>query len=270
MRARRRGGHCPGAAILRGAAGRQATALARSVGTLAGSDGTLARAAQDLADSYFPAAYAVGARVHSDSWGSASLEYDFMAAQVDLFTWHNQARRGARRAQPSRDRQRRAGVLGCGSWRRRLLPADRCAGASTCRFAAGWPARPSARTCVRPSQQGGCYKFATMRGTKASVSGQQEVHCRRSLLRARQDFVSVFSAGNEGLAAAPANRLSHGMATVTSPATSKNCIAAGATNAARQPAGAAGAGAAYAVFLMSVSQPVDGGLQVVESYRVRL
>jgi len=81
--------------------------------------------------------------------------------------------------------------------------------------------------------------------------------------------VSVFSAGNEGLAAAPANRLSHGMATVTSPATSKNCIAAGATNAAGQPAGAAGAGAAYAVFLVSVSQPVDGGLQIVESYRVR-
>ncbi|KAK9839424.1 hypothetical protein WJX81_001331 [Elliptochloris bilobata] len=45
---------------------------------------------QDLADSYFPAAYAVGARVHSDSWGSETLEYDFMASQLDLFTWHNQ------------------------------------------------------------------------------------------------------------------------------------------------------------------------------------
>ncbi len=128
-------------------------------GPLAGSDGTLARAAQDLAESYFPAAYAVGARVHSDSWGSASLEYDFMAAQVDLFTWHNQARRRvqsrSRRARPSRDRQRRAGVQGCGSRRRRPPLADRCAGASTCRLAAGWAARPSGFAFMLPSQDEG-------------------------------------------------------------------------------------------------------------------
>jgi hypothetical protein len=34
----------------------------------------------------------VGARVHSDSWGSAAQDYDYMASQVDLFTWEHQAR----------------------------------------------------------------------------------------------------------------------------------------------------------------------------------
>ena len=47
---------------------------------------------QDLSEHYFPLTYGVGARVHSDSWGSASLDYDYMASQVDLFTWENQVR----------------------------------------------------------------------------------------------------------------------------------------------------------------------------------
>ena len=46
---------------------------------------------EDLSTSYFSFAYDVGARVHSDSWGSGSITYDYMAAQVDLFTWQNQA-----------------------------------------------------------------------------------------------------------------------------------------------------------------------------------
>ena len=32
----------------------------------------------------------VGARVHSDSWGSSALDYDYMASEVDLFTWDHQ------------------------------------------------------------------------------------------------------------------------------------------------------------------------------------
>ena len=47
---------------------------------------------QDLSEHYFPLTYGVGARVHSDSWGSASLDYDYMASQVDLFTWEHQVR----------------------------------------------------------------------------------------------------------------------------------------------------------------------------------
>jgi hypothetical protein len=45
---------------------------------------------EDLASRYFNYAYAVGARVHSDSWGTNSTSYDYMAAQVDLFSWQNQ------------------------------------------------------------------------------------------------------------------------------------------------------------------------------------
>ena len=45
---------------------------------------------EDLADSYFSFAYNVGARVHSDSWGSAATSYDYMASQVDLFVWQHQ------------------------------------------------------------------------------------------------------------------------------------------------------------------------------------
>ena len=45
---------------------------------------------EDLVTGYFSFAYDVGARVHSDSWGSSSTSYDAMAAQVDLYTWENQ------------------------------------------------------------------------------------------------------------------------------------------------------------------------------------
>lgn len=45
---------------------------------------------EDLATRYYGYAYDVGARVHSDSWGSASTSYDYMAAQVDLYTWQHQ------------------------------------------------------------------------------------------------------------------------------------------------------------------------------------
>jgi hypothetical protein len=47
---------------------------------------------QDLSERYYPYTYGVGARVHSDSWGSASAsqDYDYMASEVDLFTWDNQ------------------------------------------------------------------------------------------------------------------------------------------------------------------------------------
>ncbi len=31
-----------------------------------------------------------GARLHSDSWGSSDIDYDYMAAQVDAFSWANQ------------------------------------------------------------------------------------------------------------------------------------------------------------------------------------
>eukprot|EP00798_Chlamydomonas_sp_ICE-L_P030068 gene30068-35037_t len=44
----------------------------------------------DLASAYFPLSYAVGARIHSDSWGSDITVYDSMAASVDRFTWNNQ------------------------------------------------------------------------------------------------------------------------------------------------------------------------------------
>ena len=45
---------------------------------------------EDLSSQYYGYAYDVGARVHSDSWGTASTSYDYMAAQVDLFTWQHQ------------------------------------------------------------------------------------------------------------------------------------------------------------------------------------
>ena len=84
-----------------------------------------------------------------------------------------------------------------------------------------------------------------------------------------QDFISIFSAGNEGLSTAPENKASKGVTTVTSPATSKNCITVGATNTAWQATNAGSSSASYVVFQMSVAQPVDSGSQVVESYRVR-
>ena len=43
----------------------------------------------DLGRSYFNLTYRVGARVHSDSWGSDLTAYDSMAAALDRFTWNN-------------------------------------------------------------------------------------------------------------------------------------------------------------------------------------
>ncbi len=49
---------------------------------------------QDLSEAYYPFSYDVGARVHSDSWGSGAVaqDYDFMASEVDMFTWEHQVR----------------------------------------------------------------------------------------------------------------------------------------------------------------------------------
>ena len=44
----------------------------------------------DMGGDYYCHTYAVGARVHSDSWGSESVEYDYMAAEVDAFAWDHQ------------------------------------------------------------------------------------------------------------------------------------------------------------------------------------
>ena len=43
----------------------------------------------DMGGDYYRHTYAVGARVHSDSWGSESVEYDYMAAEVDAFAWEH-------------------------------------------------------------------------------------------------------------------------------------------------------------------------------------
>ena len=44
----------------------------------------------DIGSDYYKYAYSVGARVHSDSWGSPSTDYDHMAAEVDAFAFKNQ------------------------------------------------------------------------------------------------------------------------------------------------------------------------------------
>lgn len=44
---------------------------------------------RSLNEDYFPFAYELGARVHSNSWGSDSLEYDVSAFEVDEYTWQN-------------------------------------------------------------------------------------------------------------------------------------------------------------------------------------
>ena len=82
-----------------------------------------------------------------------------------------------------------------------------------------------------------------------------------------QDFTAVFAAGNEGLHVSATN---DGLKTVTSPATSKNCLAAGATNTAWQLSGSAASSQAYVVLRMAISQALAGGSQVVDNYRVRL
>lgn len=81
-----------------------------------------------------------------------------------------------------------------------------------------------------------------------------------------QDFTAVFAAGNEGFHVSAAD---DGLKTVTSPATSKNGIAAGATNTAWQLSGSAASSRAYVVLRMAISQALAGGSQMVDKYRVR-
>ncbi len=56
-----------------------------------GSDGIFTPS--DLSRSYYKYPYEVGARVHSDSWGSSSNDYEYMASEVDTFTWDHQVMR---------------------------------------------------------------------------------------------------------------------------------------------------------------------------------
>ncbi len=72
----------------------------------------------------------------------------------------------------------------------------------------------------------------------------------------------MFAAGNEGFTGSRG-----GLTTVTSPATSKNCICAGATNTAYQRS-ASTSSSQYTVHKMSISQTLDSGSQVVDNYRV--
>eukprot|EP00889_Picochlorum_renovo_P001863 jgi/Picre1/28893/NNA_004289.t1 len=44
---------------------------------------------RDLANQYFKYTTDVGATVHSDSWGSTSIYYDYEALQIDAFCWEN-------------------------------------------------------------------------------------------------------------------------------------------------------------------------------------
>lgn len=44
---------------------------------------------RDLANQYFKYTTDVGATVHSDSWGSTSIYYDYEALQIDTFCWEN-------------------------------------------------------------------------------------------------------------------------------------------------------------------------------------
>lgn len=53
------------------------------------ADGDAILTPYDLVNDYFPYTTAVGARVHSDSWGSTSIRYDNEAAQVDTYCWEN-------------------------------------------------------------------------------------------------------------------------------------------------------------------------------------
>lgn len=80
-----------------------------------------------------------------------------------------------------------------------------------------------------------------------------------------QDFTAVFAAGNEGFHVSATD---DGLKTVTSPATSKNCIAAGATNAIDQQSASVASTQQYVVARMAVLQRLGGGAQVVDDYRV--
>ena len=42
-----------------------------------------------LKDNIYPAAYDRGVKIHSDSWGLGSSQYDSVCTEVDLFTWEN-------------------------------------------------------------------------------------------------------------------------------------------------------------------------------------
>lgn len=44
----------------------------------------------DLSNNYFDFSFRHDARIHSDSWGSDSTAYDFLAYSVDMYTWRNQ------------------------------------------------------------------------------------------------------------------------------------------------------------------------------------
>ena len=79
-----------------------------------------------------------------------------------------------------------------------------------------------------------------------------------------QDFLPVFAAGNEGFHGSNAE---DGLKTVTSPATSKNCISAGATNTAYQMDTQA-TSSQYLVFQMSIIQQQSSGSQDVDQYKV--
>jgi hypothetical protein len=46
-------------------------------------------APDDLSDGYFKPTYAAGARIHSDSWGSDVIVYDYSAASLDLWLWEH-------------------------------------------------------------------------------------------------------------------------------------------------------------------------------------
>jgi len=54
------------------------------------AQGDVITAPYDLARDYFRLTWDVGARVHSDSWGSTSPTYTAQSAQVDAFCWTNQ------------------------------------------------------------------------------------------------------------------------------------------------------------------------------------
>ena len=75
----------------------------------------------------------------------------------------------------------------------------------------------------------------------------------------------MFAAGNEGFHVSAAD---DGLKTVTSPATSKNCIAAGATNTIDQQSASVASTQQYVVARMAMLQRLGGGAQVVDDYRV--
>ena len=100
----------------------------------------------------------------------------------------------------------------------------------------------------------------TVRG---AVRSQLIYGSKLQQLVAVQDFLPVFAAGNEGFHGSNAE---DGLKTVTSPATSKNCISAGATNTAFQIDTQA-TSSQYIVFQMSIIQQQSSGSQDVDQYK---